>query len=107
LCLFTLLCLRVRLARNEDLGVRAVKQLTDHSQQAREKVFFHQLDITNVESIRRLADHIRRTHGGLDVLINNAAIAFKVNQRNIECTTCRQVHLYISGQRYNTVRRSS
>lgn len=40
---------------------------------------FHQLDVTNVESIRRLADYIRKTHGGLDILINNAAIAFKTN----------------------------
>jgi NAD(P)-dependent dehydrogenase (short-subunit alcohol dehydrogenase family) len=31
-----------------------------------------------VESIRRFADHIRKKHGGLDILINNAAIAFKV-----------------------------
>lgn len=40
---------------------------------------FHQLDITNVESIRRFADYIRKTHNGLDILINNAAIAFKTN----------------------------
>jgi len=38
------------------------------------------LDITNVESIRHLADYIKKTHGGLDILINNAAIAFKVNR---------------------------
>jgi NAD(P)-dependent dehydrogenase (short-subunit alcohol dehydrogenase family) len=46
--------------------------------ESREKVRFYQLDITNVESIRRLANHIKKKHGGLDILINNAGIAFKV-----------------------------
>jgi len=41
------------------------------------------LDITNVESIRRFADYIRKKHGGLDILINNAAIAFQVIAENI------------------------
>ncbi len=52
--------------------------MQESNNQAREKVRFHQLDITNVESIRRLAGYIKKTHGGLDILINNAAIAFKV-----------------------------
>jgi len=46
--------------------------------ESREKVRFYQLDITNVESIRRLANHIKKKHGGLDILINNAGIVFKV-----------------------------
>ena len=49
-------------------------------EQALAKVTFHQLDLTSVESIRRFADHLRTKHGGLDVLINNAAIVFKVRQ---------------------------
>ena len=48
-----------------------------------QKIKFHQLDLTNVESIHRLADHIKKVHGGLDVLINNAAIAFKVIEQNL------------------------
>ncbi|CAF1324875.1 unnamed protein product [Didymodactylos carnosus] len=64
-------------ARNEELGLRAMKQLQATNPTARHKLRFHQLDITNVESIKRFADHIQRTHGGLDVLVNNAAIAFK------------------------------
>jgi NAD(P)-dependent dehydrogenase (short-subunit alcohol dehydrogenase family) len=66
------------LARNEELGLKAVKQLQQSNPHAQHKVKFHQLDLTNVESIRRLADYIKKTHGGLDILINNAAIAFKV-----------------------------
>ena len=41
-------------------------------------VQYHQLDIDDPKSISTFANFIRETHGGLDVLINNAAIAFKV-----------------------------
>ena len=63
-------------ARNEELGLQAVKQIQESNPQARDRVEFYPLDITHVESIRRLADHIKKAHGGLDILINNAAIAF-------------------------------
>lgn len=39
---------------------------------------FHQLDITDQISVNKFKDYIKSTHGGLDILINNAAIAFKV-----------------------------
>ncbi len=39
---------------------------------------FHQLDITDTDSIRKLADYLKDNYGGLDVLVNNAAIAYKV-----------------------------
>ena len=42
------------------------------------KVKFHQLDIDNQESIETFAKYIKDTYNGLDVLINNAAIAYKV-----------------------------
>lgn len=38
---------------------------------------FHQLDIDNIDSIVRFRDYLKLTHGGLDVLINNAGIAYK------------------------------
>jgi len=66
-------------ARNEEFGLRAMQQIHEQNSQAKERLIFHQLDITNVESIRRFADHLRKKHGGLDILINNAAIAFKFN----------------------------
>ncbi len=55
-----------------------MQRLQESNSEAQNKVKFHQLDITNVESIRRLANHIKKKHGGLDILINNAGIAFKV-----------------------------
>ncbi|TKR78048.1 hypothetical protein L596_018917 [Steinernema carpocapsae] len=35
-----------------------------------------QLDITDEASGKRLADHLQKTHGGFDVLVNNAGFAF-------------------------------
>lgn len=40
---------------------------------------FHQLDIANEGSIKKFRDYVKENHSGLDVLINNAAIAYKVN----------------------------
>ncbi len=59
-------------ARNEELGMKAIKELEEQGV----KASFHQLDIDNLESIRRFADYIKEKYKGLDILINNAAIAF-------------------------------
>ncbi|XP_049267583.1 carbonyl reductase [NADPH] 1 [Rhipicephalus sanguineus] len=40
---------------------------------------FHQLDIDDLESIKRFRDFLKSTYGGLDVLVNNAGIAYKVS----------------------------
>ncbi|KAM9809494.1 carbonyl reductase [NADPH] 1 [Syngnathus typhle] len=42
------------------------------------KVNFHQLDINEISSIAKAADFFKQTYGGVDVLVNNAGIAFKV-----------------------------
>ena len=56
-------------------GEEAVKELEEKHGI---KVGFHQLDIEDQQSIDRLADYIKRTYGGLDILVNNAAIATEV-----------------------------
>ncbi|KAK3099682.1 hypothetical protein FSP39_007957 [Pinctada imbricata] len=63
------------IARNEDLGHQAVMALSDEG--LRRKPQFHQLDITDKASIERLRAFLKSKYGGLDVLINNAGIAFK------------------------------
>ena len=35
---------------------------------------YHQLDVTNRESVVRFRDHLKSQHGGLNIFINNAAI---------------------------------
>ncbi|KAG7205401.1 hypothetical protein KM043_007395 [Ampulex compressa] len=62
-------------ARDIDRGLNAVKQLEEEDLKPK----FHQLDITDESSIKTFRDYLQKTYGGLDVLINNAAIAFKTD----------------------------
>ena len=59
-------------ARNEERGLKAIEDLKLEGLNAK----FHQLDIDNEESIKKLAEFLKNTYGGLDVLVNNAGIAF-------------------------------
>ncbi|XP_040279053.1 carbonyl reductase [NADPH] 1-like [Bufo bufo] len=60
-------------ARNPKLGEEAVKTLNKEGLSP----LFHQLDINDPTSIRVLRDFLKKKYGGLDVLVNNAGIAFK------------------------------
>ncbi|XP_069191082.1 carbonyl reductase [NADPH] 1 isoform X2 [Procambarus clarkii] len=60
-------------ARDEGRGNAAVKELSKLGLSAR----FHQLDIDASESIAAFADYVKKTYGGLDVLVNNAGMAYK------------------------------
>lgn len=62
-------------ARNVSRGEEAVKKLNDLGYNP----LFHQLDITDQDSIDKFKEDILREHGGIDILINNAAIAFKAS----------------------------
>lgn len=57
-------------ARNVQNGQEAVKKLESLGL----KVNYHQLDIEDLESIKKLAAYLKEKYGGLDVLINNAAV---------------------------------
>lgn len=59
-------------ARNVILGDEAVAKLRALGH----KPLFHQLDITDQVSIDNFRDYLKSKHGGIDILINNAAIAF-------------------------------
>lgn len=61
-------------ARDETRGKNAVKELEKEGLKPK----FHLLDISSVESIKTLASFLKEKYGGLDVLVNNAAIAYKV-----------------------------
>uniref|UniRef100_A0A4W5MP82 Carbonyl reductase 1 n=1 Tax=Hucho hucho TaxID=62062 RepID=A0A4W5MP82_9TELE len=49
------------------------------------KPLFQQLDIDDPESVRAARDFFKEKYGGLDVLINNAGIAFKRTYWNPSC----------------------
>ncbi|KAK5854353.1 hypothetical protein PBY51_015430 [Eleginops maclovinus] len=60
-------------ARDVGRGEEAVKALAADGLTAK----FHQLDINDVNSIVAAAGFFKKAYGGVDVLVNNAAIAFK------------------------------
>ncbi|KAK4018857.1 hypothetical protein OUZ56_000898 [Daphnia magna] len=57
-------------SRNEERGLAAVEELKKIGLQPK----YHQLDINDESSVLRLRDYLKDTYGGLDVLMNNAAI---------------------------------
>ncbi|KAE8621510.1 hypothetical protein XENTR_v10004857 [Xenopus tropicalis] len=61
-------------ARDPKLGEEAVRALKE---QEGLSPHFHQLDINDLQSIRALGSFLKEKYGGIDVLINNAGIAFK------------------------------
>ncbi|XP_028279923.1 carbonyl reductase [NADPH] 1-like [Parambassis ranga] len=61
-------------ARDVGRGQAAVESLASEGL----KPLFHQLDINDLNSITAAAAFFKEKYGGVDVLINNAGIAFKV-----------------------------
>lgn len=59
--------------RNADLGTQAVATLKGEGYDAE----FRQLDIADKASISNFADHLLADYPTIDILVNNAAIAFK------------------------------
>ena len=60
-------------ARNVERGSKSVKELEKEGF----NVSFHQLDIDDKSSIEKLCEYMKQNYGGIDVLVNNAGIAFK------------------------------
>ena len=61
-------------ARDVGRGKTAVAELEKEGL----KPNFHQLDISDTQSITALRDYLKEKYGGFDLLVNNAAIAYKV-----------------------------
>ena len=60
-------------ARNQARGRAAVQKLQAEGLNPR----FYQLDIDDPQSIHALRNFLLKEYGGLDVLVNNAGIAFR------------------------------
>jgi NAD(P)-dependent dehydrogenase (short-subunit alcohol dehydrogenase family) len=58
-------------ARNEQAGLEALEKL-----KAYENCYFHQLDVTDTQSIQKAKTFVETKFGKLDILINNAAINY-------------------------------
>ena len=65
----------VATARSAERGRAAVAQLIAEGAPA-DSIEFGQLDLDSADSIDAFAGWLGRAHGGLDILVNNAAIAF-------------------------------
>ncbi|KAK1132402.1 hypothetical protein K0M31_016512 [Melipona bicolor] len=61
-------------ARDVTRGQNAVKQLEEQGLRPK----FHQLDVTDEDSIRTFRNYLAGKYMGVDILVNNAGIAFKV-----------------------------
>ena len=61
-------------ARDEQRGQDAVRQLKTEGATP----IFHQLDIVSPESIEKMKTFLLEKYGGLDLLVNNAGVAYKV-----------------------------
>ena len=72
-------------ARDASKGLAAVAQLEVQGLEPK----FHQLDVTSIESVEALKQHIIDKYGGVDILINNAGIDYQLRAMspNIEQVT--------------------
>ncbi|XP_034041596.1 carbonyl reductase [NADPH] 1-like isoform X2 [Thalassophryne amazonica] len=75
-------------ARNVDLGQKAVESLNSEGLKPK----FHQLDINDRDSIDKAFTFFKDGYGGVDVLINNAAIYYK-DEDTVQCVEHAEVTL--------------
>jgi len=61
-------------SRNEDLGKKSFNKLLNKYPYSKDYFYYHQLDITNKESISNLISWIRSQFGKIDYLVNNAGL---------------------------------
>ena len=61
-------------SRNEDLGQKSYTKLLSQFPYSKDYFFFHQLDITNKDSISNLISWIKKQFGKIDYLVNNAGL---------------------------------
>jgi len=63
------------------MAIEEIKAEVSHQQKCADLKYF-QIDITDQKTIEMFQTHLIKTHGGLDILINNAGIAFTVRKIN-------------------------
>lgn len=63
-------------SRDPDAGVSAVGQLKQDGLE----VLYHQLDVTDDQSVSRAKEHVTNAYGRLDILVNNAGVHLDKNQ---------------------------
>lgn len=62
-------------ARDVDKGELACKEIQKHGYNPK----FHQLDISDQNSVDKFQKYLKTKYGGIDILINNAGVIFWVS----------------------------
>ncbi|KAM3959122.1 carbonyl reductase [NADPH] 1-like [Aphomia sociella] len=65
-------------SRDDNRGTAAVTDLKKEGLHPA----YHQLDVADKNSVIKFSQHLKKTHGGIDILINNAAVANSVELYN-------------------------
>ena len=82
-------------SRNEELGQKALNNLIAKYPEAKNSLYYHQLDITKDDSITNLIQWIKEKFGKIDYLVNNAGIATRGPEFNINvCNQTFEVNAY-------------
>ena len=63
--------------RNFENCQKAATEILNSSENSKSKLIPFQMDLTDTDSKQKLLDHLEKEHSGYDVLVQNAAIAFK------------------------------
>ena len=71
-------------SRNEELGKKSYEILSSKYPESKDNFYYHQLDITKEESMKKLVDWIKENFGKLDYLVNNAGVATHGDLFNID-----------------------
>ena len=66
------------------LGSRDESQGREAAEGIAGRVFAHQLDVADEESVRRVASYVEGQFGRLDILVNNAGVANDGGQRGVD-----------------------
>lgn len=87
-------------SRDEKRGRAAVEELEKLGLHPK----YHQLDIDDESSVLRLRDYLKTSYGGLDVLINNAAILYISNSEDSHEQTTKNTRSVLQTNFFNTHR---
>lgn len=71
-------------SRDEELGKKALDTLTNEIKGAQDRLVYHQLDITNQDSIDKAVAFIKERFGKIDILVNNAGVYIKKQPFNYD-----------------------
>jgi NAD(P)-dependent dehydrogenase (short-subunit alcohol dehydrogenase family) len=82
-------------ARNKDRGEEAVELLRSEGLNPK----YHQLDINDMNSINAFREHLEKIHGGIDIVLHNAAARITKEQPQAD-----QVRNFVTTNNFGTTR---